>query len=306
MPKICNLSFGIWIFSVITESRQTDSRKKIRLHLRRLVNSLFEGVFPSSVRASRGLELEEIREYQAGDDLRSIDWKTSLRTKRLHVRVRLPDRRTPVIFLIDKSGSKKFGSGAVKEDVLFEVLELLVTAVGETGNPIGFITFTDRVERYIPPKLGQRPSFKVMETLKTEPSGSPLTDLDSAFSYLNGLNLPPSLVFILSDFLAEENYESSLTALSKRHETIPILIRDEREVTIPPFRGFLAVRDLESRELAFLDLTSPLQRDLFPVELFLRLGLDYLTIGTHEGVETQAEKLSNFFEHRARRRRARR
>lgn len=290
----------------MVDSLQTDSRKKIRLHLRRLVANLFEGVFPSSVRASRGLELEEIREYQAGDDLRSIDWKTSLRTRQLHVRVRLPDRRTPVLFLIDKSGSKKFGSGAVKEDVLFEVLALLVTAVGETGNPVGFITFTDSVERYIPPKLGQRHSLKVIELLKTEPSRSPLTDLDSAFSYLGGLALPPSLAFILSDFLAVGNYEPSLTALSKRHELIPILVRDERETTVPPLRGFLTVRDLESRELAFLDLASPLQRDLFPVELFIRLGLDYLTIGTHERPETWAEKLSNFFEQRARRRRARR
>ncbi|OHB88892.1 MAG: hypothetical protein A3E19_04820 [Planctomycetes bacterium RIFCSPHIGHO2_12_FULL_52_36] len=270
------------------------------------MTNLFEGVFSSSVRASRGLELEEIREYQAGDDLRSIDWKTSLRTRRLHVRVRLPDRRTPVLFLIDKSGSKKFGSGAVKEDVLFEVLDLLVTAVGETGNPVGFVTFTDSVERYIPPKLGQRHSLKVIELLKTEPSRSPLTDLDSAFSYLGGLALPPSLAFILSDFLAVGNYEPSLTALSKRHELIPILVRDERETTVPPLRGFLTVRDLESRELAFLDLASPLQRDLFPVELFIRLGLDYLTIGTHEGTAAWAEKLSNFFEQRARRRRARR
>lgn len=292
--------------------------KKIRLYLRRLVNNLFEGVFPSSVRASRGLELEEIREYQPGDELRSIDWKTSLRTGQLHVRVRLPDRRTPVIFLIDKSGSKKFGSGAVKEDVLFEVLDLLAMAVGETGNPIGFITFTDRVERYIPPKLGQQPSLKVIELLRTEPPTSSLTDLDSAFSYLGGLNLPHSLVFVLSDFLAAENYESSLAALSRRHELIPILIRDERETTIPPFRGFLTVRDLESQELAFLDLASPLQKDLFPVELFLKLGLDYLTIGTHEprtnrargeGVSASGgwtEKLSNFFEQRARRRRVRR
>ncbi|HHT9119759.1 MAG TPA: DUF58 domain-containing protein [Candidatus Hypogeohydataceae bacterium YC41] len=283
-----------------------DSRKKIRLYLRRLVSNLFEGVFPSSVRANRGLELEEIREYQPGDDLRSIDWKTSLRVGQLHVRVRLPDRRTPVIFLIDKSGSKKFGSSAVKEDVLFEVLDLLALAVGETGNPMGFITFTDRVERYIPPALGQRLSFKVIEQLKTEPPTSPLTDLDSAFSYLSGLNLPPSLVFILSDFLAAENYEPSITVLSKRHELIPILIRDERETTVPPFRGFLTVRDLESKELAFLDLTSPLQRDLFPVEVFLKLGLDYLTIGAQEGVELWTEKLSNFFEQRAMRRRARR
>lgn len=272
----------------------------------RLVSNLFEGVFPSSVRASRGLELEEIREYQAGDDLRSIDWKTSLRTGRTHVRVRLPDRRTPVIFLIDKSGSKKFGSGAVKEDVLFEVLSLLVKAAGETGNPMGFITFTDRVETYIPPRLGQRPSLNVIEQLKAEPANSPLTDLDAVFSYLSGLALPQSLVFILSDFLAPENYESSLTALSRRHELIPILVRDEREASIPRMRGFLTVRDLESKELAFLDLSSPLQGDLFPVEIFLRLGLDYLTIGTHEGVEVWTERLSNFFEHRARRRRARR
>ncbi len=289
----------------MTDDKRTDSRKKIRPHLRKLVANLFEGVFASSIRASRGLELEEIREYQPGDDLRSIDWKTSTRTRRLHVRVRLPDRRTPVLFLIDKSGSKKFGSGAIKEDVSFQILELLVTALGETGNPMGFITFTDSVERYVAPALGQKPSFKLLELLKQEPARSAHTDLDSALSYLNGLNLPRSLVFILSDFIAAGSYDSSLTALSKRHEIIPIMIRDEREMTIPPFRGFLRVKDLESQETAFLDLSSPLQKDSLPIQFFLRLGLDFVIIDTQEDARSWLDKLSNFFEQRAKKRRAR-
>lgn len=284
---------------------KTQTRRRIRLYLQRLAAGLFEGVFAGSTSGARGLELDEIRQYQPGDELRAIDWKTTARTRKLHVKVRLPDRRTPVIFLIDKSGSKKFGAfGALKEDATFSVLNLLVMAAGETGNPIGLVTFTDRVEKYFPPQLGQRQALRLLPILKEQKVTSPLTDLDSAFSYLSGLRLSPSVVFILSDFLAPGNYESSLGALSKRHEVIPIVVKDPREEELPRARGFLVVRDLESQEMGLLDLASPLKEGLYYLEVFGRLGLGYAVISTEEGEEVWADTLSDLFERRARRRRA--
>lgn len=281
------------------------ARRKIRLSLQRLAVNLFEGIFPSSTSGARGLELDEIREYQPGDDLRSIDWKTTVRARKLHVRVRLPDRRVPVLFLIDKSGSKRFGaSKALKEDALFSVLSLLVAVAGEAGNPMGLIVFTDRVERYFPPRLGQTQVLRLLPRLKEEKTKSPLTDLDSAFSFVNGLNLPPSLIVILSDFLTAENYEVSLGALSKRHEIIPIVIKDKREEELPRAMGFLTVRDMESRELGFLDLASSLRQGLYYLDVFRRLGLDHIEMCTHESEEAMADELSAFFEKRARNRRA--
>src|SRR3990167_6349088 len=102
---------------------QRPIKKKIQLYFRRLASSIFEGPFPSSVSGPGGMELDQIREYQPGDSLRSIDWKTTARARKLHIRVRLPERRTSVLFLVDRSGSKKFGaSKALKEDVLLSIL----------------------------------------------------------------------------------------------------------------------------------------------------------------------------------------
>ncbi|MFQ5862664.1 MAG: DUF58 domain-containing protein [Candidatus Brocadiales bacterium] len=280
-------------------------KRKIQLYFRRLTSGLFEGVFPSSVSGPRGMELDEIREYQPGDSLRSIDWKTTVRARKLHIRVSLPERRTSVLFLIDKSGSKRFGaSKALKEDVLFSALSILIEAVGETGNPIGLATFTDRIERYFPPYMNQKHVLRLIGTLKREEPHGTLTDLDTVFFYVNGLNLPPSVVFILSDFIAEDNYYASLSTLSKRHEVIPIVVKDEREDELPRARAFLAVRDMESRELDLLDLSQPLLMEERYLEHFIRLGLDYIVVKTGEDEETWRDKFADFFEKRARTRRA--
>lgn len=283
---------------------QRPAKKKIQLYFRRLASSLFEGPFPSSVSGPGGMELDEIREYQPGDSLRSIDWKATARARKLHIRVRLPDRRTSVLFLIDKSGSKKFGaSKAIKEDVLLSVLSILAEAVGESGNPIGLLTFTDRVERYFPPHMNHRQLLRLIDTLKRDVSHNALTDLDTALFYVNGLNLHPSVVFILSDFIAEENYHDSLATLAKRHEVIPIVIKDVREDELPRARAFLTVRDMESREIDFLDLSQPLAEERY-FEHFTRLGLDYVVVNTGEGEAVWRERLANFFLKRASTRRA--
>lgn len=283
---------------------QRTRTRKIQLYFRRLASSLFEGPFTSSVTGPRGLELDEIREYQPGDSLRAIDWKTTARTRSLHIRVSLPDRRISVLFLIDKSASRKFGAREViKEDVLFSVLSILTEVVGESGNPVGLLTFTDRVERYFPPNLNQRQLLRLMSALKAEEPHGTLTDLDAAFVYVNSLSLAPSVVFILSDFIAEENYHASLSTLSKKHEVIPIVIKDEREDVLPRARAFLAVRDMESRELGFLDLSQPLTEERF-AKLFIRLGLDYLVVKTGENEGVWMDVLASFFEKRARIRRA--
>ncbi len=283
---------------------QRQVKRKIQLYFRRLATSLFEGPFAGTVSGPRGMELDEIREYQPGDSLRSIDWKTTARSGRLHIRVQLPDRRTPVLFLIDKSGSKRFGaSKAVKEDIMFSVLSILAEAVGESDSPIGLLTFTDRVEKYIPPHMNQRQLFRLITVLKSDVPHSPLTDLDSAFSYVNGLNMHQSVVFILSDFIAEDNYDASLSSLSRRHEVIPVIIKDVREDEMPRARAFLTVRDLESQEIGLLDLSQPLTKEPY-LERFIRLGLDYVVVYTGEEEGVWRDRLASFFAKRARIRRA--
>lgn len=279
-------------------------KRKIQLYFRRLTSRLFEGAFPSSVSGPRGVELEEIREYQPGDSLRSIDWKTTARAGKLHIRISIPDRRTSVLFLVDKSGSKRFGaSKALKEDVLLSVLSILIEAVGEMGNPIGFVTFTDRVEKYFPPYMNQKQALRLIEAFKRDEPHGTLTDLDTVFFYVNGLNLPPSVVFVLSDFIAEDNYYASLSTLSKRHEVIPIVVKDVREDELPRARAFLTVRDMESQEFDLLDLSQPLLTEEQYLRHFIRLGLDYIFVNTGENELTWRNKLADFFEKRAKTRR---
>ena len=130
-------------------------KKRIRLSLQRLIGNLFGGVFSSYLNAPHGLELDELRQYQPGDDARSVDWKATVKTGKLHVRLKLVDKRVTIVFLVDKSLSEKFGSYVnTKEDVQSDVLTMLVHAASETGNEIGFITFTDRIENYSKPGAG--------------------------------------------------------------------------------------------------------------------------------------------------------
>ncbi len=279
-------------------------KSKIRLYIERLVVNLFEGVFSSSMSSVRGLELDELRQYQPGDDFRSIDWKTTARTGKLHTRVKLIDKRAVVIFLVDRSKSEYFSSSPfhTKEDVQDSILRLLTFAASDSGNEVGIVTFTDRIERYFPPQLGERCVLRIIDNMRSERLSGSLTDLDCALRFLNDLKLAPSLVFILSDFLAPYNYESSMRILSRRHDSVPIVIEDKREVEIPEGKGFLSLRDLETGEIKFINLSNGLEDEPHHINLFKQLNMDYLVARTDENEECWIKMLSDFFEKRMRRR----
>jgi uncharacterized protein (DUF58 family) len=278
-------------------------RSKIRLHIQRLVANLFEGVFSSYLNTTRGIELDELRQYQPGDEFRSIDWKATTRTGVLHVRLKLVDRRTNIFFLIDRSGSKKFGSTSfTKEDIQSSVVSILVQSAAETGNPVSFITFTGRIEKFTPPQSGQKETIKITENIIYDRAKGVLTDINCAFEFLNNMRFAPSLVFVLSDFLAPFNYENSLKYLADKHDVIPIIISDIREEALPRARGFVAVRDMETHNLKYLDLSQGLVADLQYINLFNKLNLDYLVLMTDQNEEQWTGALSDFFDRRMRRR----
>ncbi len=278
-------------------------RSKIRLHIQRLVANLFEGVFSSYLNSTRGIELDELRQYQPGDEFRAIDWKATTRTGVLHVRLKLVDRRTNIFFLIDRSGSKKFGStNFAKEDIQSSVVSILVQSAAETGNPVSFITFTDRIEKFIPPQSGQKEIIRIAENIMYGRAKGVLTDINCAFEFLNNMRFTPSLVFVLSDFLAPFNYENSLRYLVKKHDVIPIIISDIREEVFPKARGFVAVRDLETHNVKYLDLSQGLITGLQHINLFNKLDLDHLTLMTDQREEQWTGALSDYFDRRMRKR----
>lgn len=270
--------------------------------MQRLIGNLFEGVFPSYLNATHGLELDELRQYQPGDDGKSIDWKATVKTGKLHVRMKLVDKRVTIIFLVDKSRSEKFGSLIrTKEDIQSAILSILVPAAAETGNEIGFITFTDKIENYIQPKAGEKEALINIKNILRETPSRKSTDLNCAFSFLKEKILRPSLVFILSDFLAPYNYEQSLKILSYLHEVIPVIISDRMETTLPDAKGFLTAQDIETGTIKLLDISTALEEFLPYLALFKKLNIDHLALFTDEDEEVWIKKISEFFDRRIRR-----
>lgn len=268
-----------------------------------MVANLFEGSFPSYLSATRGIELDELRQYQPGDEFRAIDWKATTRTGNLHVRLKLVDKRTNVFFLIDKSGSKKFGSvNLTKEEIQLSIISILVQAATETGNLVSFVTFTDKIEKYIPPQSGQKEGLRLAENIMREKTEGIRTNINCAFNFLNGMRFTPSLVFVLSDFLAPFDYERSLKSLIKKHDIIPIVISDIREEILPKTRGFLTIKDMETNSVKYLDLSKGLSADQKQLDLFGNLNLDYLKLMTDENEEQWTSALSDYFDRRIRRR----
>ena len=268
-----------------------------------MVANLFAGSFSSYMNATRGIELDELRQYQPGDEFRSIDWKTTTRTGVLHVRLKLVDKRTNIFFLIDRSGSKKFGSADfTKEDIQSSIISILVESATEAGNLVSFITFTDRIEKYIPPLSGQKEGARIAKGIMSDKTEGVRTDINCAFKFLNSMQFTPSLVFVLSDFFAPFDYETSLKSLVRKHDVIPIIISDLREEIIPGARGFVAVKDLETQGVKYLDLSKGIMGSSQHLGLFNKLNLDCLTLRTDQNEEQWTKALSDFFDKRARRR----
>ncbi len=268
-----------------------------------MVANLFEGSFSSYMNSTRGVELDELRQYQPGDEFRSIDWKATTRTGALHVRLKLVDKRTNIFFLIDRSGSTKFGSARfTKEKIQSSIISTLVQSATETGNLVSFISFTDNVEKYIPPHAGQKEGVRLAGNMMSDKVNGRRTNINCAFKFLNSMRFTPSLVFVLSDFFAPFDYESSLKSLVRKHDVIPIIISDIREESLPTARGFVAVKDLETQGVKYLDLSQDLIVNLQHINLFNKLNLGYLTLKTDQNEEQWVSSLSDFFDKRIRRR----
>ena len=277
-------------------------KKRIRLSLQRLIGNLFGGVFSSYLNAPHGLELDELRQYQPGDDARSIDWKATAKTGKLHSRLKLVDKRVAIVFLIDRSLSEKFGTFvATKEEAQTSVTTLLVHAASEMGNEIGFVTFTDRIECYSKPGAGEKETLtRLRHVMRKTPSGKG-TDLHCAFAFASENAPRPALVFIMSDFLAPYNYERALKTLSGLHEVVPVIISDRAETHVPDSRGLLTMQDMETGVIRPVAVSTVARKPAPYLALLRKLAIDHLAISTGEDEEVWIKKISEFFDRRIRR-----
>jgi len=276
-----------------------EKRVRLKFSLRMLVSELFPGTFLSTQKGLRGYELEELREFRWGDDPRALHRKASIKRGELVVSLKEVQKAARFLFLVDRSRSVEFGTSRLtKEDLQAFLLTLLAPLAAEDGNQVGFITFTDRVEEYWPPRFGARGVLEKVKQVSSHGTTGSLTDLNPVFERLNRLNLSTSIVIVISDFIAPKNFERSLEIASGKHDVVPIVLEDRREGELPRIRGFVTLRDMESGRLKHVNLNQAFERDNSIFEVFKKLDLDWLVISTEETEGERIRKLANFFRKR--------
>ena len=280
--------------------------KRIEISTRGLVNEVFSGEY-HSVFKGRGMEFAEVREYMIGDDIRNIDWNVSARMGHPFVKVFDEERELTVMLMVDVSSSGNFGtSNQMKGEIAAELCALLAFSAIKNNDKVGLIIFTDRIEKFIPPRKGKQHVLRVIrEILYYKPEDSQ-TDLNVALEYLSRVIRRRSIVFLISDFLAE-NYEKALQVANKKHDVIAVDIIDPREVELPNV-GFIELEDAETGETVLVDTTSAGVRSTFfsraqagrsgREKFFKSIGVDNINIYTDQ---SYVEPITRFFRMRAKR-----
>jgi uncharacterized protein (DUF58 family) len=226
-----------------------------------MVNQIFSGEY-HSVFKGRGMEFSEVREYQVGDDIRSIDWNVSARFGHPFVKIFEEERELTVMLLVDLSRSGDFGSGRkLKNEVAIEICAVLAFSAIKNNDKVGLILFTDRIEKFVPPKKGRAHILRIIrELVSFEPSGTG-TNIPAGLEYFHHVNKKRSIAFIISDFL-DDGYEKILRIISRKHDVIAVEISDPREGTLPE-AGIVKLRDAESGEERWIDTSSQRVRNQF-------------------------------------------
>ncbi len=285
--------------------------RQIEISTRGLVNDVFSGEY-HSVFKGRGMEFAEVREYQIGDDIRTIDWNVTARMGHPYVKVFEEERELTVMLLVDASGTEEFGAlGPFKVDIAAEICALLALSAIKNNDKVGLIIFTDRIEKFVPPKKGKSHVLRVIrEVLYHEPEGRG-TDPRAALEYLGRVTRRRSVVFFLSDFLGEPyetpEFRKALKIANRRHDLVAFSLTDPREVEMPNV-GLVELEDLETGETVLVDTTDGLFREEFSqvanqaVEernrMFRTLGVDHVALRTDQ---SYVQPLVRFFRMRAKR-----
>lgn len=280
--------------------------RKIEIRTSKLANDQLAGGY-HSVFKGRGMAFAEVRQYQPGDDVRFIDWNVSARMNETYVKVFTEEREMTVMLLVDLSGSERFGSvQRPKIETVAEVSALLAFSAIKNNDRVGLILFTDRVEKFVPPKKGKGHVMRVVtEILNARPLGEG-TDLSVALDTLGHVARRKSVAFLVSDFIADE-YERALRIAAARHDLIPIQVVDPREEELPNV-GLALLEDLETGDVIEVDTSDPGVRRAYQKrvarqkqkreELFRRLSVDSITVQTDRDY---VRPLSDLFRRRQKR-----
>jgi uncharacterized protein (DUF58 family) len=282
--------------------------RQIEIHTRHLVNDSFAGEY-HAIFKGRGMEFDEVRPYQFGDDVRAIDWNVTARMGTPFVKRYVEERELTVILLVDASGSGDFGTvQRFKRELAAELAAVLSFAATTNNDKVGLLIFTDRVELYIPPRKGRVHVLRLIrDMLAFQPHGR-RTDIKIALDTINHVLKRRSIVFVISDFLIEpRSYERALFVAGKRHDVIAIDLHDPLESAIPNV-GLIALEDAETGELRLVDTGNKRWRAAFQehsdrlnaekLQTFVNNGVDRIQVSTDKDYVTA---LTTFFQKRARR-----
>jgi uncharacterized protein (DUF58 family) len=225
--------------------------KEIQIRTQRMVDDVFAGEYETAFKG-RGMEFEEVRDYQPGDDIRHIDWNVTARMGMPFVKIHREERQLTVLLMVDVSSSGEFGSGAkLKSEVAAEVAALLAYTAIRSNDRVGLIVFSDTIEHYIPPKKGRAHVWRVIRDILTFRARRTRTDLTAAFEYLSKVSPKRVVAFVISDFL-DEGFGDRLRAMARRHDVTAVAITDRRELALPRV-GILELEDAETGEIALVD-----------------------------------------------------
>jgi len=280
--------------------------KRIEISTRGLVNDVFSGEY-HSVFKGRGMEFSEVREYQYGDDVRSIDWNVSARMGHPYAKVFEEERELTVMLLVDASRSAEFGTQQqMKGEIATEICALLAFSAIKNNDKVGLIIFTDKIEKFVPPKKGKSHVLRVVRELLYHKPQSSKTDIAGALEYMNRVVRRRAVTFLVSDFQAE-HYEQAMRIASRRHDLIAVTITDPREVDLPNV-GFIELEDAETGETVLIDTADAMLRNTFSENasrlrnernrILQRINIDKIEISTGR---PYAEELIRFFRMRAKR-----
>ena len=264
--------------------------RKIEIKTRGLSKNIFAGEYHSAFKG-RGMTFAEVREYQYGDDIRSIDWNVTARFGHPYIKVFEEERELTVVLLIDVSGSREFGTVTqLKKDIFTEVAATLAFSTIQNNDKIGVIFFSDKIEKFIPPKKGKKHVLHIIRELIDFKPESNKTDIGGALRYFTNAIKKSSTAFIISDFI-DKNFERDLTIANRKHDVVALQVFDVRETELPNV-GLIKLKDAESGERIWVDTSDKRLRKTYKhawgegqlalQKSFTKSGVDLVSMSTSE------------------------
>jgi len=277
--------------------------RKIEIKTRGLTQHIFAGQYHSAFKG-KGMTFSEVREYQYGDDFRNLDWNVTARFNHPYSKVYEEERELTVMLMVDVSGSRDFGTQQqMKKDMITEIAAVLAFSAIQNNDKVGVILFSDRIEKFIPPKKGRSHSLRIIRELIDFEPVSRRTNLTEPLRYLTNAIKRRSIAFLISDFLGTD-FEESIRIAKKKHDIVGVWVYDTRETDIPPV-GLVKVKDAESGEKQWVDSSSRFVREAYRnawkrrqedmKDLFKKTGVDYIAVATDQDY---VKPLISLFKHR--------